>query len=80
MKLNRRSFIKTGIGTGVLAATQGCMSGVESGKTSIAQLNKAAATPVLKASSITTPVKIASIELLRDENNFFVRTRSTDGA
>jgi L-alanine-DL-glutamate epimerase-like enolase superfamily enzyme len=80
MKLNRRSFIKTGIGAGVLTTAQGCMSAVESDKTSIAQLNKAASAPVLKAESITSPVKIASIELLRGENDFFVRTRSTDGA
>jgi len=80
MKINRRSFIKSGIGAGLLATAQGCTSAIGSGKTSIAQLDKAAATPVLKAESITSPVKIASVELLRDENNFFVRTRSTDGA
>jgi L-alanine-DL-glutamate epimerase-like enolase superfamily enzyme len=80
MKFNRRNFIKSGIGAGILATTQGCVSAVRSGQTSIAQLDKAAAAPVLKAESITSPVKIASVELLRDENDFFVRTRSTDGA
>jgi len=29
---------------------------------------------------ISSPVKIASIEMLKNGNNFFVRTRSTDGA
>jgi L-alanine-DL-glutamate epimerase-like enolase superfamily enzyme len=38
------------------------------------------ATPVLRAESITTPVKIASMELLRNGRNFLVRVRSTDGA
>jgi L-alanine-DL-glutamate epimerase-like enolase superfamily enzyme len=80
MKFNRRGFIKSGIGAGVLAATHGCISAIESGQTSIAQLNKVAAAPVLKAEFITSPVKIASIELLRGEKNFFVRTTSTDGA
>ena len=80
MKFNRRSFIKSSIGAGVLTTAQGCLSTTEPGNTSIAQLDKAASTPVLKVESITSPVKIASIELLRGENNFFVRTRSTDGA
>ncbi|MHC4728549.1 MAG: mandelate racemase/muconate lactonizing enzyme family protein [Planctomycetota bacterium] len=80
MKFNRRSFIKSGIGAGILATTQGCLSGAETRKTSITQLDKAAAAPVLKIASVKSPVKIASIELLRGEKNFFVRTRSTDGA
>ncbi|MHC4536468.1 MAG: mandelate racemase/muconate lactonizing enzyme family protein [Planctomycetota bacterium] len=80
MKFNRRSFIKSGIGAGVLTAAQGCLSSTEIRKTSIAQLDKAAAAPVLKSESITSPVKIASIELLRGDKNFFVRARSTDGA
>ena len=80
MKFNRRSFIKNSIGVGILTSTSGCLSAAESHKTSIEQLDKAAAAPVLKASSITSPVKIASIELLRDDKNFFVRARSTDGA
>jgi len=78
MKFNRRLFIKSGIGAGVLAA-QGCLSAAGPGKTTIPQLDKAAAAPVLKIPSIKSPVKIASIELLRDDKNYFVRTRSTDG-
>lgn len=80
MKFNRRSFIKSGIGAGVLTAAQGCLSATETHKTSIAQLDKAAAAPVLKIASVKSPVKIASIELLRGEKNFFVRARSADGA
>jgi L-alanine-DL-glutamate epimerase-like enolase superfamily enzyme len=79
MKLNRRLFIKSGLGAGVLTATQGCLSAGPR-KTSLTQLNKAASAPVLKISSIKSPVKIASIELLRGRRNYFVRTRSTDGA
>jgi len=79
MNLNRRLFIKSGLGAGVCAMTQGRVSAV-SRKTTIAQLDKAAAAPILKVASIKTPVKIASIELLRNRRDFFVRTTSTDGA
>ncbi len=80
MKFNRRLFIKSGIGAGALAATQGCLSAAGRGNTTIPQLDKAAAAPVLTIPSIKSPVKIASIELLRGGKNYFVRTRSTDGA
>ena len=70
MKFNRRGFIKSSIGAGVLTAAQGCLSATETRKTSIAQLDKAAAAPVLKTTSVKSPVKIASIELLRGKNNF----------
>ncbi len=79
MKFNRRLFIKSGLGAGVLATTQGCVSAGPR-KTTITQLDKAAAAPVLKIPSVKSPVKIASIELLRGRRNYFVRTRSTDGA
>ena len=87
MKFNRRLFIKSSIGAGILAvhgtpygAAQGCSSAAGPGKTTLTQLDKAAAAPVLNISSTKSPVKIASIELLRNQNNFFVRTKSTDGA
>jgi L-alanine-DL-glutamate epimerase-like enolase superfamily enzyme len=80
MKLNRRLFIKSGLGAGVCAMTQGRMSAAAPRKTTIPQLDKAAAAPILKVSSIKTPVKIASIELLRNRSHFFVRTTSADGA
>lgn len=80
MKLDRRGFIKSGIGAGLLTTAHGCLSNTESVKTSIAQLDKAAAAWVLKVPSITSPVKIDSIELLHGKKDFFVRTRSTDGA
>ncbi|MHC4113693.1 MAG: enolase-like domain-containing protein [Planctomycetota bacterium] len=68
MKLNRRLFIKSGLGAGVCAMTQGHVSAAGPRKTTIA------------IASIKSPVKIASIELLRNRRNFFVRTTSTDGA
>jgi len=80
MKLNRRLFMKSAVGTGVWTAAQSCLSAAESHKTSLARLDRAAAAGVLKIASVKSPVKIASIELLRNRNNFFIRTRSTDGA
>ena len=80
MNLNRRLFNKSGLGAGVCAMTQGHVSAAAPPKTTIAQLDKAAAAPILKVASIKTPVKIASIELLRNRRDFFVRTTSTDGA
>lgn len=80
MQFNRRRFIKSSIGAAALAGTQGCLSAAESRKTTVAELDKAAAAPILKLSSVKSPVKIASIELLRDNRNHFVRCRSSDGA
>lgn len=80
MNINRRRFIKSSLGATALAATPGCLSAAQPGKTTIAQLDKAASASVLKLSSVKSPVKIDSIELLRDKRNYFVRTRSTDGA
>ena len=80
MQFNRRRFIKSSIGAAVLAGTQPCLSAAESRKTTVAELDKAAAAPILEFSSVKSPVKIASIELLRDNRNHFVRCRSSDGA
>ena len=79
MKLNRRSFVKTAIGLSCCAAVPG-RAGDKPAKHTIEQLDQAASSPVLKVDSITSPVRIASIELLRDQKNHYVRTRSSDGA
>jgi len=94
MKLDRRRFIKSGLGAGVLAAAQGCSAAAApekaittksdeaaaSQKAAVAKLDEAAAAPILKLSSVKSPVKIASIELLQARGNYFVRTTSADGA
>jgi len=65
-----------------LAATARCQSTDNHSNVSVSQLDEAAASPVLNVSSITNPVKIASIELFRNEKEkiYFVRSTSTDGA
>lgn len=45
-----------------------------------ADLDRVAATPVLKLEGLTSPVIIDSIELLRRDREYFVRVRSKDGA
>jgi len=44
-----------------------------------AELRRIADQPVLKLDALTSPVTIASIELLRNDRTFMLRTRSTDG-
>jgi L-alanine-DL-glutamate epimerase-like enolase superfamily enzyme len=79
MELNRRSFMKTAISLSCCAATSS-RAGNRAAKPTAEQLDQAASAPILKLDVITSPVRIASIELLRDQRNYFVRTRSTDGA
>jgi L-alanine-DL-glutamate epimerase-like enolase superfamily enzyme len=79
MRLNRRRFMKTAVGLSCCAAASG-RAGEKAARPTVEQLDRAAAEPLLKLDSITSPVRIASIELLRDRRNHYVRTRSSDGA
>jgi len=79
-KLNRRLFIRSAFGAGAVAAVSGSVSAAERRPPGIAELDRAAAKPVLKLDAFKTPVKIASIELLRGAGVYFVRVRSSDGA
>ena len=47
---------------------------------SVAALDEAAAKPVLALDGLTEPVAIASIQLLKDDREYYVHVRSTDGA
>ena len=80
MDSTRRNFIKSTIGIGAIAAVSGPLSAAESRGVTAAALDRAAAAPVLKLDGLNTPVKIASVELLRGAGQYFVRVRSTDGA
>ena len=79
MELNRRSFVKASLGLGCCAAVPG-RAAESAAKPSAEQLDRAASSPLLKLDSITSPVRIASIQLLRDRRNHLVRVRSADGA
>jgi L-alanine-DL-glutamate epimerase-like enolase superfamily enzyme len=79
MRLNRRSFVKTAVGLSCGAAVSS-RAGEKATKPTVEQLDRAASEALLKLDPITAPVRIASIELLRDRRNHYVRTRSSDGA
>ena len=81
MKFNRRNLIKSTFAAGAVGAFAGCLPAEQQQKVVNADvLDKAAAAPILKLDRITSPVKIASIELLQKDGSHFVRARSTDGA
>lgn len=78
MHLKRREFLKTSAAAAPLVALS---------KDAIAQKNQLGAkleqamkAPVLKTAFFKEPVKIATIELLKNGKNYIVRVRSTDGA
>ncbi len=79
MELNRRSFVQAAVGLSCCAAVPG-RAMEKAAKPTIEQLDRAASSPILRLDSITSPVRIATIQLLRDRRNHYVRTRSADGA
>jgi L-alanine-DL-glutamate epimerase-like enolase superfamily enzyme len=81
MNHTRRSLIKAAAGTGALTwLAQRAAEGQQQRVPAFDELDRAAAEPVLRVESLTAPVKIASMELLRHGREFLVRVRSTDGA
>jgi len=73
--MNRRDFIRTSF------ATAAALSGADalSAEVTRQQLDEILRQPVLEVSFVKQPVKVASIELLRNGSDFLLRTRSTDG-
>jgi L-alanine-DL-glutamate epimerase-like enolase superfamily enzyme len=86
MKSTRRKFISTTVAGGMATAMSGfsCTAGGKKGSEDLqeryAMLDEALGRPVLKNEFFTVPVIIKSLELLRFENSFLCRVRSTDGA
>jgi L-alanine-DL-glutamate epimerase-like enolase superfamily enzyme len=93
MKNNRRTFLTQALSGGLAAATlpfSSCSSGANrSGAASLgaeglsatyARLDEILQRPVLNKDQFSSPVIIESLELLRYQNNFLCRVRSTDGA
>jgi L-alanine-DL-glutamate epimerase-like enolase superfamily enzyme len=82
MQKNRRGFLRSAVAVGC-ASTLAPVAGARAAhpaKTDYAVLDAARKQPVLKRQLFPDPVVIASIELLRDRNNFLCRVRSKDGA
>ena len=89
MKTNRRKFISTAVAGGIAAAAlplSSCGTDITTSgsqpdlQTRYARLDEILNQPVLKKELFTSPVIIESLELLRFENSFLCRVRSTEGA
>jgi len=91
MATSRRSFLASAAATGIAAAGAAGAAAAAIGSSAHAagpatkavtreQLDRILAEPVLKTDMLTSPVMVASIELLRNGETFMVRARSTDGA
>jgi L-alanine-DL-glutamate epimerase-like enolase superfamily enzyme len=88
MKTNRRRFISTAVAGSIGAALPlsscGTNTTVSATQTDLKdrydRLDEILKQPVLKKELFTSPVIIESLELLRFENSFLCRVKSTDGA
>jgi len=95
MHVNRRHFLELTTATGALSILQGCQSTpsklradshksaarlADKSRVTLEELQAAAGAPILQADSVTSPLMIQSIELLRKGRDYFVRIRSKDGA
>ncbi len=81
MNLNRRTFLKsTALVSAGAVTLNSCNSATTKEKTDYSKLDEILALPVLKKELFTSPVIIETLELLRFEDNFICRVRSTDGA
>ena len=86
MEFTRRKFLTTSLvgGVGALLSPSLLGKSISSGRLdelnpTYARLDKVLAEPVLKTYLFTSPVIIQTLELLRFEDNFICRVRSTDG-
>ena len=83
MNLTRRSFLRTThttLGAGFLAASARPGVADESRpEVTDEQLARAADTPVLNVEGLSGPLKIASMELLKNGRNYLVRVRTAGG-
>ena len=72
---------RDGLGAGMVLASAARRRGRRRGlASSHRRLDEVAEAPVLRVDGLEKPVKIASMELLRNRRNFLVRVRTTDGA
>ncbi len=80
MRPTRRSFLGTALGAGVSAAAARGADPAQDRRDLDRRLAEVANAPVLRVDGLEQPVKIASMELLRNRRNFLVRVRAADGA
>jgi L-alanine-DL-glutamate epimerase-like enolase superfamily enzyme len=77
---SRRRFLRSTAGAALVTAGAGRADAREERRPTLEQLDRAAARPVLHLDALKAPVRIASLELLRNGRTFLVRVRSADGA
>ena len=77
MTIQRREFLKASAASSLLPFSK---ISIEKKNELGDKLAQAMNTPVLRAELFKSPVKIASIDLLKNGKNFIVRVRSSDGA
>jgi L-alanine-DL-glutamate epimerase-like enolase superfamily enzyme len=81
MNSSRRDFFRTAaLGAAGTTLIGACAPKHQQSETDYSALDKAMALPVLKRELFPLPVIIESVELLRYEDNFLCRVRSTGGA
>ena len=81
MKFNRRNFLKSAsVATAGALTLNSCSTPNSTLPVNYSKLDEIAAKPVLKRELFPDPVIIETLELLRYEDNFLCRVRSTDGA
>jgi hypothetical protein len=78
MSYDRRKFLKTSVVAGVLAPMSATFANIpRKGQADLDDLLNAANAPVLQLESLTSPVIIESIELLKSGTYYLVRSRPT---
>lgn len=80
MTLSRRYFLQSIAATSAGAGLATRASAKDDNRPTIEQLNRAAAQRVLHLDGLKAPVKIASLDLLKNGRTYLVRVRSQDGA
>jgi L-alanine-DL-glutamate epimerase-like enolase superfamily enzyme len=79
VRQHRRSFIQTTLAAGALCAASRRASADEPRKVTDEQLERIAEAPVLNVDGLTSTVRIAAMDLLRNGRNFLVRVRTSGG-
>jgi len=77
-KTTRRTFLRTSLAAGCASGAARLTAAEKSGPDK-AQLDRILAEPILNRDLLTTPIRIDSLELLREGSKFLVRVRSSDG-
>jgi L-alanine-DL-glutamate epimerase-like enolase superfamily enzyme len=80
MNLTRRSFARSTLAAGMTASFGGCLPAAQKSGAPDLSVEEAGKATVLNLDGLSTPLKIASIELYRKGSDHFVLTRSTEGA